>query len=74
MRRYSILLEADPDDGSYTVSVPALPGIVTQGANLEEAVAMAKDAIRCHINALIADGQPVPEEGSIGLVSVEVAA
>jgi predicted RNase H-like HicB family nuclease len=35
---------------------------VTQGETLEEAIAMAKDAIRLHIESLIADGEPVPEE------------
>ncbi len=28
----------------------------------EEAIAMAKDAIRLHIESLMADGEPVPEE------------
>ena len=58
---YSILLEPDPE-GGYTVTVPLLPGIATQGETLEEAIAMAKEAIQCHIEGLIADGEPVPEE------------
>ncbi len=62
MRRYTILLDRDPEDGSYTVTVPALPGIVTQGRDLEDAIAMAKDAIRCHVNGLLKDGLPVPDE------------
>ena len=59
---YTILLEPDPETGSLTVTVPALPGIVTQGDTLEEAIAMAKDAIQLHVEALIAHGEPVPEE------------
>ncbi len=62
MRRYTILLDRHPEDGSYTVTVPALPGIVTQGRDLEDAIAMARDAVRCHINGLLKDGEPVPEE------------
>lgn len=62
MRHYTILLDRDPEDGSYTVTVPALPGIVTQGRDLEDAIAMARDAIRCHIAGLVKDGLPVPEE------------
>ena len=42
--------------------VPALPGCVTQGETLEEAIAMAKDAIRLHVETLMAYGEPVPEE------------
>ena len=58
--RYTILLT--PEGGGYTVRVPALPGIATEGETLEEAIAMAKDAIRLYLDTLIADGQPVPIE------------
>jgi antitoxin HicB len=61
-RHYTIILHPDPQEGGYTVTVPALPGCITQGETLEEAIAMAKDAIRLHIESLIADGEPVPEE------------
>lgn len=60
--QYTIILHPDIDEGGYTVTVPALPGCVTQGETLEEAIAMAKDAIRLHVEALIADGELVPEE------------
>lgn len=59
---YTIILHPDPDEGGYTVTVPALPGCITQGETLEEAIAMAKDAIRLHIETLIEYGEPVPEE------------
>ena len=62
MRRYTILLERDPEDGSYTVTVPALPGVVTQGRDLQDAIEMARDAIRCHIDGLLKDGLPIPDE------------
>ena len=62
MKRYTILLDRDPEDGTYTVTVPTLPGIVTQGRDLDDAIAMARDAIRCHVNGLLRDGLPVPEE------------
>jgi antitoxin HicB len=59
---YTIILEPDPDEGGYTVTVPALPGCVTQGETIEEAIVMAKDAIRLFIETLMAEGQPVPQE------------
>jgi antitoxin HicB len=59
---YTIILHPDPEEAGYTVTVPALPGCVTQGETLEEAIAMAKDAIRLHIDSLLADSEPVPEE------------
>ncbi len=61
-RQYTILLEPDLDEGIYTVSVPALPGCITQGATIEEAIAMAKDAIGLYLEDLVACGEPIPEE------------
>ncbi len=45
----------DPNGDGYTVTVPKLPGLVTEGDNLKEAREMAKDAIRCHLEALLKD-------------------
>jgi antitoxin HicB len=59
---YTIILHPDTEEGGYTVTVPALPGCVTQGETLEEAITMAKDAIRLHIETLIDEGEPIPEE------------
>ena len=51
------------EEGGYTVTVPVLPGVVTEGDTLEEARAMAADAIRGYVELLQEDGLPVPEEG-----------
>lgn len=45
----------DPNGAGYTVTVPKLPGLVTEGSNLKEAREMAKDAIRCYLEALLKD-------------------
>jgi predicted RNase H-like HicB family nuclease len=60
--QYTIFLDPDPETGAYTVTVPALPGCITQGDTLEEAIAMAKESISLHIEGLLADGLPVPRE------------
>jgi predicted RNase H-like HicB family nuclease len=79
-RRYTILLdpdELDPDEeeGGYTVTVPALPGVVTQGATIEECQARAREAIALHIEGLLARGLLVPEERlQPQLTTVSVAA
>lgn len=43
-RRFSVVLEPDVN-GGFTVLVPSLPGVVTQGETIEEALANARDAI-----------------------------
>ncbi|OGF62187.1 hypothetical protein A2662_04660 [Candidatus Giovannonibacteria bacterium RIFCSPHIGHO2_01_FULL_45_33] len=46
----------DPNGAGYTVTVPKLPGLVTEGNNIKEAREMTKDAIKCYLDALLKDG------------------
>ena len=62
MRRYTVVLEYDPEAQAYAVVVPALPGCTSQGDTVEEALAAAREAGAGHIAALEAIGAPVPEE------------
>jgi len=50
---YDFEVVFDANGQGYTVTVPKLPGLVTEGTNLKEAKEMAKDAIRCYIEALL---------------------
>lgn len=43
----------DPNGAGYTVTVPKLPGLVTEGSSLKEAREMARDAIRCHLGGIL---------------------
>ena len=61
-RRYTILLDPDDEEGGYTVTVPALPGVVTQGETVDECLERAHASIALHIEGLVARGTPVPEE------------
>lgn len=54
--QYEVLF--DPNGEGYTVTVPKLPGLVTEGGNLKEAREMARDAIRCYLEALLKDTLP----------------
>jgi predicted RNase H-like HicB family nuclease len=58
---YTVLFEP-ADEGGFTVTCPALPGLVTEGDTLEEARAMAEDAIRGYIKSLRKDHLPVPSD------------
>lgn len=61
MRTYSIVVDPDPE-GGYTVTVPALPGCITQGETVDECLANAKEAIALYLEDLEASGEPIPEE------------
>jgi antitoxin HicB len=58
----------------YQVSVPALPGVITYGRTKEEAWTMAADAIRCHIEGLQKDGEPIPNENDSQFRKLRISA
>jgi predicted RNase H-like HicB family nuclease len=57
---YNILLQPEPE-GGYTVTCPLLPGLATYGETLEEARAMAVEAIEAYLESLQVDDEPIPE-------------
>lgn len=58
---YRILLRPEPE-GGYTVTVPTLPGCVTYGETVDEAIAMAREAIELYIEHLQEKGEEIPTE------------
>ncbi len=58
---YRILFREEPE-GGYTVIVPALPGCVTFGETVDEAIAMAREAVEVYIESLREKGEEVPAE------------
>ena len=49
-------------EGHYTVTVPSLPGVVTQGKNKEEAIKMAEEAIALHIEDMLEENEIIPQD------------
>ncbi len=63
IQEYSFTVVYEPaDEGGYVVTCPALPSVVTQGETLEEARAIAADAIHLVLQSLIDDGEPIPAD------------
>jgi antitoxin HicB len=60
-RTFKVILEWNNDDQGYTVVVPALPGCITQGDNVQEALDNAREAIEGFIEAMKIKGIPIPE-------------
>jgi predicted RNase H-like HicB family nuclease len=55
---YRFILRKEPEVG-YTAPVPPLPGCLTCGDTIEEAITMAKEAIEAYIESLIIRGEPI---------------
>ena len=56
---YPIVIHKDPDS-DYGVTVPDLPGCFSAGNTVDDALAQAVEAIECHIEGLMLDGEPIP--------------
>ena len=84
--RFPIVIHKDRDS-DYGVTVPDLPGCFSAGDTTDDALSNAVEAIECHIEGLLLDGEklPVPEtvehyrgqrqfaKGVWALVDVDVA-
>ena len=55
------MLRREPE-GGYTVIVPTLPGCVTYGRTVDEAIAMGKEAIELYVESLQAHGEDVNDD------------
>ncbi len=60
---YKILLHKEPE-GQYTATVPALPGCITFGENVDHAIQMAKEAIELYIEELQERREDVPDDSA----------
>ena len=58
---YTVYFEPQ-SDGSFAVVFTTFPEIVTFGRTLDEARAMARDVLRCHLEGVCRDGEPIPSE------------
>ncbi len=56
-----MVLRKEPK-GGYTVLVPALPGCLTCGDTVEEALEMAREVTPAFVEVLQDDGNPVPPD------------
>jgi antitoxin HicB len=58
---FSVILEPQLD-GGFTVLVPSLPEVVTEGDTEQEALANAEEAIRAVLEYRRAHGLPIPSD------------
>ena len=58
--RFQVVLEPS-DEGGYTVYVPSLPGCISEGDSVEEALACIQEAIELYLEPVEDDW--IAEEG-----------
>jgi predicted RNase H-like HicB family nuclease len=67
---YAVVVEKG--DRNYSAYVPDLPGSVTTGNTVEEALENMKEAIAFHIHGLAEDSQPIPASSTVAAQLVTV--
>lgn len=72
-RTYRIVLRKEPE-GVYTAMVPSLPGCITWGETVEQALEMAKDAIEGYIAVLQEEGEQIPDDNETLEYSLQLTA
>jgi antitoxin HicB len=70
---FSVVLEPQ-EEGGFTVLVPALPEVVTEGDTEEEALANAEEAIRAVLAYRREQGMTIPADAQPEIRRVTVAA
>jgi len=63
---YTVLMDKNTD-GGYTVTVPSLPGCISQGSTWDEALENIEEAITGFIETLVLLNKPVPVEVAVQL-------
>ncbi len=66
---YPALFHLNQDDGSYTITFPDLPGCISEGKSLENALYMAQDALRVWLGYALDQGETLPAPSSIHQVN-----
>ena len=60
-QRYTVVVHREEEESGYYVTVPALPGCLTQAPTPDTALDRALEAIEAYIEALAKSGLPIPE-------------
>lgn len=68
--RYIALIHKDAGS-DYGVSFPDFPGLVTAGTDLDDARAMAEEALALHIEGLVEDDEVIPEASGLEAVMAD---
>jgi len=64
MMRYPVLIHKEAGS-DYGVTVPDLPGCFSAGESIDDALAQVVEAIECHVEGMLIDGEPIPQPTSI---------
>ncbi len=71
MTNFTVVLE-EADEGGYTVTVPTLPGCISEGDTYDEALENIKDAIQLYLRAVAKEVQQLKRQKKLQVAEVSV--
>ncbi|MBA3643743.1 MAG: type II toxin-antitoxin system HicB family antitoxin [Chloroflexota bacterium] len=72
--RYSVVLVPGDRQSCYVAYVPVIPGCVSQGHSVEDALDMAQDAASAMIESMVDHDEEIPTENTGAIIaSIDVA-
>jgi predicted RNase H-like HicB family nuclease len=69
--KFTVILIPDEEDGGYVAECPAIPGCVSEGNTVEEALANVKEAVEGCLESLAARREPLPRDGTVIVATVD---
>jgi predicted RNase H-like HicB family nuclease len=72
--KFTVILTPDEEDGGYVAECPSLPGCISEGATVEEALRNVKEAIEGCLESLAAQQQELPHETDLIVATVDADA
>ena len=70
-RKYIAVMDQEKD--GFGIVFQDFPGCVTTGKNMNDALRRAREALELHLQAMVKDGDRIPEESDLEKVSEWVA-
>lgn len=67
---YPAVFHLNRDDGAYTITFPDLPGCISEGKSLGNALSMAGSALTEWISYLLDKGEDIPEPGDLSGINI----
>ncbi len=62
---FEVVVEKEPEDEGYLAYSPTLPGCVSNGRTIEEAMGNMREALQQHLEWLQSRGEPIPQNRQV---------
>lgn len=69
--KIGVVLHPDPE-GGFTATVPSLPGCISEGDTVEEALKNIQEAVELFLESMREHGEEIPQEAVDIFTTVEV--